>query len=130
MDEGGSGWHPAIFWVGASLTAVGGAATALSGIDTKNNPGAQRVQDECTTTDCKLYQDGLAKQKRTNILLGVTGGLALFTVVAAVLTDWGSDEKESEVTKRSSRPKRQTALQVEPWMTVGSGAMFGAQARF
>lgn len=131
-----SGWHPAVFYVGAALTVAGGAATTLSGIDTLNNPGRKAVKDACDQSKSdfdqaycdKLYNDGKSKQDRTNILLGVTGGLAVFTIVAAALTDWGSDEPTEQA--RVRRVKRKASFDVEPWVTVGYGAMLGARARF
>jgi hypothetical protein len=95
--------------------------------DTQNNPGAQKVKEECTSTDCGLYKQGVSKQRRTNVLLGVTGGLAVFTVVAAALTDWGSDAPSAEA---RSKATDRGSLDVEPWLMIGQGAMVGAQARF
>lgn len=134
--EESSGWHPAVFWVGAGLTVAGGAATILSGIDTQNNPGRSVVKDACDKrkvgfdqANCdKLYADGVSRQNRTNVLLGVTGGLAVFTIVAAALTDWGSDAPAEQAKLR--RPKPRQGVDVEPWVTVGNGAMLGARARF
>lgn len=125
------GWTPAVFWVGASLTAVGGAVTTWSGLDTQANPGRDVVRAECRGegTDCDAYQDGLRRQKRTNILLGVTGGLAAFTVVAAILTDWSSTEPAPEEGHERRSPRR-AAWSVEPWMSIGDGAQLGATGRF
>lgn len=129
--EPSSGWSPAIFWVGASLTAVSGVVTIWSGLDTQNNPGPDAVREECRGQgeSCPAYQDGLKRQNRTNILLGVTGGLAAFTVVAAVLTDW-SGAPQTEQGFGSRRPRKKTAFEVEPWLSVGQGAAIGAIGRF
>jgi hypothetical protein len=76
---------PAVFFVTLGLT----------GIDTLNNPGPDAVRQGCAcTTDtclnaCQLYQQGQSEQTRTNVLIGVTGGLGLITLVtAAFLTQW------------------------------------------
>ena len=84
--------HPAVFIVLAVATAGVGGVTIWSGIDTINEPGTERVENECAGqgTDCALYQEGLDKQLRTNILIGATGGTALLTLIFAVaVTDWG-----------------------------------------
>src|SRR5690606_14613777 len=129
--EAASGWSPTVFWVGASLTAVSGAVTAWSGLDTLNNPGTDVVKKECKGLgpECQAYQDGLKRQQRTNILLGVTGGLAVFTVVAAIFTDW-SDAPASEAQLAGRSRPRETSWSVEPWFSVGQGAVLGANGRF
>ncbi len=38
----------------------------------------------------EALDEGRAKERRTNILIGVTAGLAVTTVVLALLTDFGS----------------------------------------
>lgn len=119
-EPAGSGLPPAVFFIGAGLTLVAGGVTVWSGIDTQNNPGPDRVRAQCAGqgTDCPEYQDGLSRQKRTNILLGVTGGLGVVTaVVGGLLTDWSS-------------PAQRGKRQVEPFVALGEGATLGAQGRF
>ena len=114
--DAGGGLPPVVFFVGAGLTAVAAGVTVWSGIDTQNNPGADTVRTECAGqgTSCPAYQDGLDRQQRTNILLGVTAGLAVTTgVIGALLTDW------------SGKPAQSARL--EPWLGVGS---VGARGRF
>jgi hypothetical protein len=114
--ESHAGLPPVVFFVGAGLTAVAGGVTIWSGIDTKNNPGADTVRDKCAGqgTSCPEYQDGLSRQKRTNVLLGVTAGLAVTTgVIGAWFTDWSGPKKE--------------AAGIEPWLGVGA---LGARGRF
>ncbi len=111
-----SGLPPIVFYVGAGLTVIAGGVTIWSGIDTQNNPGADKVREACAgqTTSCPEYQDGLARQTRTNVLLGVTAGVAVGTgVIGALFTDW------------SGKPKG--SARVEPWIGVGSA---GARGRF
>ncbi len=129
--SGSGGWSPAVFWVSASLTAVSGVVTIWSGLDTQNNPGPDTVKEKCKGLgeSCPEYQDGLQSQKRTNILLGVTGGLAAFTVVSAILTDWSDAPVERAA--RTTRPQRpKTAWSVEPWLSVGHHNAIGATGRF
>jgi hypothetical protein len=127
--ESRGGWSPAVFWVGAGLTAVAGGVTIWSGIDTQNNPGPERVRVACQDQDesCPEYQEGLSKQRRTNVLAGVTAGLGVLTIlVGAVATDWGG----SSDTAKRSEASRPTRAGVTPWVAVGGGAMLGATGRF
>lgn len=84
---------PVVFFVGAGLTLAVGAATVLSGIDTKNNPGVDAVRRACAGKDesCPEYQDGKSAETRTNVLLGVTLGAAVVTGVLGIFfTQWTS----------------------------------------
>jgi len=125
------GWSPAVFWVGASLTAVSGVATIWSGLDTQKNPGPDAVKEKCKGLgeSCPEYQEGLQNQKRTNILLGVTGGLAVFTVVSAILTDWSDAPASANAAARGSK-RSDAAWAVEPWVSVGQHNAVGAMGRF
>ncbi len=124
------GWSPTVFWIGTGLTAVAGGLTIWSGIDTKNNPGADTVKAACQSNspDCQsLYDDGRSRQLRTNVLIGVTAGLGVVTiVVGAVATDWhgGSAKKDTKQTKTAG------TFSVQPWIGVGHGATLGATGRF
>lgn len=125
------GWSPTVFWVSASLTAVSGVVTLWSGLDTQKNPGPEAVKEECKGLgeSCAAYQEGLQKQKRTNILLGVTGGLAVFSVVSAILTDWSdAPATQGVLTQHEKRPT--TAWAVQPWLSVGQNNAVGATGRF
>ncbi|MEI9950988.1 MAG: hypothetical protein WDO74_18925 [Pseudomonadota bacterium] len=101
---------PTAFWVGVGLTAALGGATLWSGIDTQNNPGPDRVREACKagSPDCdSLYNEGLDKQHRTNILLGVTAGLGVATAVVGVFfTDWGGSKKSAAAGADKTRPQR------------------------
>jgi hypothetical protein len=127
--EKSSGWSPAVFWIGAGLTAVAGGVTIWSGVDTINNPGAERVRNECEDENCQLYKDGVAKQNRTNVLIGVTGALGLATIlVGALATDWGGGKDEAHVALR--RPTGAfRSVELEPWVGL-EGAGLGARGRF
>jgi hypothetical protein len=96
---------PVVFFTAAGLTAVGVGVTVWSGLDAQKNPGTDAVRTGCVGQgeSCALYQQGLGAQRRTNIMLGVTGGLAAVTAVVGVFfTQW-------------SRPDRPAAgLRVEP----------------
>ena len=130
VDGGGksSGWSPTVFFVGAGLTAVLGGVTVWSGLDTVNNPGADRVKNECGTQgeSCALYQEGLSKQRRTNVLIGVTGGVGLATILVGVLaTDWSGGKKTQAAA--ALRPH----VAVAPWASLsGDGGGLQAVGRF
>jgi hypothetical protein len=94
----GSGLSPVFFFVGLAATAGLGGVTVWSGIDTQNNPGPDAVREACAGlgTDCPAYQDGQAKELRTNVLIGATAGAAvLTTAVGLFLTDWGGSSTPS-----------------------------------
>ena len=132
------GLPPAVFFVGAGLTAVAGGITIWSGIDTKNNPGADAVREKCVGrgTSCPEYQEGRDKQLRTNVLIGVTATLGVATAVVGILTNWsgGSSEaarpsprKRGVAQLRSSRP----GVEIEPWIGFDpSVTLGGARGRF
>jgi hypothetical protein len=106
---------PVVFFVGAGITVVAGAATIVSGIDAKNNPGVDAVRRACAgkDTSCPEYQDGKSAETRTNVLLGVTIGAAVLTgVVGIFFTQW------------SSSPVKVGAA------PLPGGGMLGAAARF
>src|SRR6187402_546329 len=97
------GLPPVVFIVGAGLTAVAGGITIWSGLDTQNNPGADKVRSTCqagNTEECQsLYQKGVDSQHRTNILLGVTAGVGVATaVIGAFFTDWGGSKQAAPET--------------------------------
>jgi len=86
------------------------------------SPGKDRVRIDCAGKDdtCPTYQDALSSQRRTNILLGVTGGLAVGTaVVGLFLTRWGSPQ-----------PATRTGSSVTPVIGLNDGLTVGAAGRF
>ncbi|HEY1960322.1 MAG TPA: hypothetical protein VGH28_32150 [Polyangiaceae bacterium] len=109
---------PAVFITLLSLTAVAGGILVWSGIDTINNPGTDAVRNGCVGQGpgCPLYQQGLDEQTRTNVLIGVTGGLGLLTFVSIFLTQW-------------SHPKEAAAAHVTVTPTFGLGSV-GLAGRF
>jgi len=106
--------HPGVFIGLAVATAAVGGVTIWSGIDTINEPGAETVEEACVGqgTECPEYQDGLAKQNRTNALIGVSVGVGVVAaIVGAVVTDWSGSDEDDAV---------EAALQVGPG-SVGLG---------
>ncbi|MBL9022606.1 MAG: tetratricopeptide repeat protein [Myxococcales bacterium] len=70
-------------------TALAGALTIASGVDTLVARGQYLDIPEDERTQ-RQYDDGKLKQDRTNVMIGVTAGLALVTTsVALFAIDWG-----------------------------------------
>lgn len=129
-EKKSSGLPPALFFVGAGLTVVAGGITIWSGIDTVNNPGADVVKRECAGKgeDCAPYQEGLSKQRRTNVLIGVTAGLGVATVlVGALFTDWSG--KGSAPPQEAGKLFRPRVASVGPWASHEGGGLL-ATGRF
>jgi hypothetical protein len=122
-DDKKGGLPPLVFYIGLATTAALGGVTTWSGIHTLNNPGQDRI-DACNPPQCDktpLVQEGLANQTRTNVLLGVTGVVAVTTgVVALFFTNWGGDTAQPE--KKESR--------IMPVVGVTNGVTIGAVGRF
>ncbi|MEJ7734993.1 MAG: hypothetical protein WKG00_38115 [Polyangiaceae bacterium] len=84
------GISPAFFWVGAGATVVLGGVTAWSGLDTLDR---HRKWDD---GDDAAKDAGKAAQLRTNVLIGVTGALALGTAAIGIwAVDWGGSAPKS-----------------------------------
>jgi hypothetical protein len=80
---------PAVVIGGGAATAVALGITIGLGVDTLN---AKSTYDAAQTQE--NLDAGRAKQTRTNVLLGVTLGLAALTGAAAIfLVDWGGSSK-------------------------------------
>lgn len=127
-----SGVSPALFWVGVAATAGLAGVSIWSGVDALQNPGRDAVADACSEDDndqeCNdLFNQGKSAELRTNVLWGVTGGLAVATVIIGVVaTDWGSDADDAA---RARTPSKRASIR--PWFGVGqNGAAIGAVGRF
>ncbi len=120
----GSGLPPIVFIGGLVATAALGGVTIWSGVDTKNNPGPDAVRSACAGqgTSCPEYQDGLAKETRTNVLLGATAGVAVITgVVGLFLTNWGG---------KPTPPSSTSAFVAPTGAIFEGGAALGARGAF
>lgn len=94
---------PLVFFVASGVTVALGAATVVSGIDTRSNPGVDAVRAECAGRDesCPLFQEGEDKETRTNVLLGATVGAVVITgVIGLLLTQWSVPKSALGVTPR------------------------------
>ncbi len=126
-EDTGKGLPPAVTYVGIGLTAALAGATIWSGIDTRKHPGRDAVREQCIDQgeSCSLYQDGLSRQRRTNVLLGTTLGVAAVTsVVGLVYTRWGDDEPPSGASQVGA------GVRVMAGVGWDGGLQFGAAGRF
>jgi hypothetical protein len=91
-DAAGHGVSPAVVVAGGVVTAALAGLTIWSGLDTESF----KEQFDDAPTRANL-DEGSAKQLRTNILLGVTGGAAVATTLVGVfLVDWkGNRHRET-----------------------------------
>ncbi len=101
-------------WVAlGAVTTVGlGAATVWSGMDVLSEHDVY----EQNPTDAG-YDDGLRRERRTNILIGATAAAGVVTVALAFMTDWSGG--------KSSKERR--AVSVTP---VADGAVVGYGGSF
>jgi len=95
VDQGGV--SPALFITGLVLTVGSGAVLAWSGVDTLDGVPAYRN----TPTPAGLA-DGQSRELRTNVLIGVTAGLAVTTLILALVTDWDGTPSSSDDTNVSA----------------------------
>lgn len=121
------------FFTSLGATVALGAVTIWSGLDanngvnafeaaarTANSPGINATGSPTPADEAQaLLEDGRDKERRTNILIGVTAGMAATTAILGVFTNW---KKES----RGSASKR-----VEPAVGVThKGGAFTLKGRF
>ncbi|MEM9195343.1 MAG: hypothetical protein AAGF12_39600 [Myxococcota bacterium] len=90
-EEPGGGVHPAVFFTLLGLTAVSGGILIWSGVDTLAG-----VDDFEAMPTQEGLDEGRDKELRTNILIGVTSGFALATVIFAFITDWSGSPDETQ----------------------------------
>ncbi|HEY1956484.1 MAG TPA: hypothetical protein VGH28_12755 [Polyangiaceae bacterium] len=84
QEKPSRGWSPIVVAIGGGVTAVAAGLLIASSVDTLS----QRSTFDASPTQANL-DTGLADQTRTNVLLGVTLGLAVLTgIVAIFLVDW------------------------------------------
>ncbi len=87
---------PAVFITGAVLTAALAGVTVWSRVDAANNPGPDTVRRVCVGQgeSCPTFQEGVNADRRTFVLLGATGGVALATAAVGVFfTRWSHGDQ-------------------------------------
>jgi hypothetical protein len=115
-------FSPTTFVAVAGLTVVGAGATAWSGLDAESNPGQAAVRRECVGQgeSCDAYRTGVAAQLRTNVLLGVTGVLAVSSAVIGVFfTDWSGGRMHASGTGGPATPR------IATFVGLGSAGLLG-----
>lgn len=85
-----AGFH--LPWVvvaaGGVLTLAAGGVTVWSGLDSRARRDEFRAHYDDGTASQDELDEGKATQLRTNVMIGVTAGLAALTGVAALFVDW------------------------------------------
>ncbi len=104
------GLPPWVLLIGGGLTAVSLGVTIWSGLDTQSQKSTFTQNPTPQNLD-----DGRSKEVRTNVMIGVTAGLAAATGVTAIFVDWKSLSKEKS-------PPPQTEVQAIQ-MRVGPGSV-------
>lgn len=96
------------FFSSLGATVALGAVTVWSGVDanrgvetyeaaarTANSPGINNGSSPTPAEQAQaLLEEGRAKERRTNILIGVTAGMAVTTAVLGVFTNWKGESRE------------------------------------
>lgn len=93
MDQGAAshGWSPLVVVVGVAATVVAGGVTAWSAIDTQNARGSFDGSQQ-------QLDDGLGKERRTNVLIAATAGLGALTLLISVaFVDWHKHDASVKV---------------------------------
>ncbi len=121
------------FFTSLGTTVALGAVTIWSGLDAKNgvtqyeaaartanSPGINAGGSPTPAEEAQaLLEDGRSKERRTNILIGVTAGMAATTAVLGVFTNWKKESREP------------TSRRVEPAIGVANkGGAFTLKGRF
>lgn len=97
------------FFSSLGATVALGAVTVWSGLDanngvsayesaarTANSPGINNGGSPTPQEQAEaLLEEGRSKERRTNILIGVTAGMAATTAVLGVFTNWKGESRES-----------------------------------
>jgi hypothetical protein len=97
-DESRSGGAPpVVFFVALGATVVAGGLTTWSALDTRSQH--ETFDDQCAahpTASCEsLHSQGESAQTRTNVLLAVSGALAVTTATVGLLVHWGGAHGET-----------------------------------
>lgn len=114
----GGGISPAFVITGAVLTAAAGGVLIWSGIDALD--GVPAYQADPTA---ERLADGQMRETRTNVMIGVTGGLALTTLIFAIVTDWDGDPPADAATEPSIEA---SSVSVAPVFDASSSDPTGA----
>jgi hypothetical protein len=121
------------FFSSLGATVALGAVTAWSGIDankgvsayesaarTANSPGINNGGSPTPEEQAQsLLEEGREKERRTNILIGVTAGMAATTAILGVFTNWKGESRDA------------AAKRIEPEIGVSTkGGLLTIKGRF
>ena len=81
-----SGLTPWVFAVSLGLTVASAGVLIWSGVDTLDGVDAFNAMPTP-----EGFEEGQDKELRTNVLIGITAGLGLVSLLFAILTDWDGD---------------------------------------
>jgi hypothetical protein len=96
---------PALFITGVVATAVAGGVLIGAGVHALSGVSSYNAMPTV-----EGLRDGQSRELFANVMIGVTGGLALTTLVLALLTDWDGEGSSST----SEAPPVQTSFVVSP----------------
>jgi hypothetical protein len=100
-----AGLSPAFFGVGAGLTAASLVGAIVAGVDMLG------ARDRYVAMPTEAgWRDGVAREMVTNALIGTTVGLAVATVVLAIVTDWDGAPQPSTAPRLALSPHAGGAL--------------------
>jgi len=92
VEEVKTGMSPTIFYAGVAVSTVLVGATVWSGLDTQS----KRDDFDANPTGAG-YDDGVAAQRRTNILLGLTAAAGVTTAALGLFAVKWDDGKQADV---------------------------------
>ena len=82
--------------VWSGVDANKGVSTYESAARTANSPGINGGSSPTPAEQAEaLLEEGQRKERRTNILIGVTAGMAATTAVLGVFTNWKGESREA-----------------------------------
>jgi len=82
--------------VWSGIDANNGVGTYESAAQTANSPGINNGGSPTPQEQAQsLLEEGRSKERRTNILIGVTAGMAATTAVLGVFTNWKGESREA-----------------------------------
>lgn len=133
--SGGGGITPIVFIVGAGLTAAAAGVLIWSGVDTLTANDNYVLYTNSTGADLTMaegyYQSALDAQLRTNVLVGITGGLAAATLVLVFFTDWDGDPPPASDGEDDAAPAASPAVTLLPTFDIGvDGGSLGLRGSF
>ena len=86
------GISPVFALVACGATAVAGGLLTWSGVDTLSGVPAYRANPTAAG-----LADGQSRESRTDVLIGVTAGLAATAVVLSIVADWDGPDAPAQV---------------------------------